>query len=126
MMKDFLLNHNNTLPKKNDTTLTILIVDDDIIILKYLSKVLEKEGFDTQIAHSGIEAIEIFKSKNIDIIFMDEVMPGGMSGHEAVKKIRSTSKNTKECLLNAGVDRVLYKPIDPKHIIDTIINLGAE
>jgi len=128
-----------------DDRLNILIVDDDIIILKFLSAVLEQQDFRVEIAHSGIEALKIYKSiDNIDLIFMDEVMNGGMYGHQVVEKIRSiethskqrplpiialtsdTTKETRTLLLEAGCNLVLYKPIDPEKIIAAILSLSQD
>jgi len=126
-------------------TLNILIVDDDTIILKFLSTVLKHADFHVVMAHSGIEALKIYKSSNhsFDLIFMDEVMNGGMFGHQVVKKIREieaynhekkipiialtsdTSKDTRRLLLKAGVDMVLYKPIDSKRILEVIGQMSA-
>lgn len=132
--------------KKSDESdqLNILIVDDDIIILKFLSTVLGQQGFHVEVAHSGIEALRIYKSSEaFDLIFMDEVMNGGMHGHQAVTKIRAiekynrqkrmpiialtsdTSKDTRRLLMRSGVDMVLYKPIDPERILDVIARISA-
>jgi len=131
--------------KKSNEHLNILIVDDDIIILKYLSAVLESKNFHVEVAHSGIEALRIYQNdNNIDLIFMDEVMNGGMHGHKAVKKIRDlerennqlrvpilaltsdTTKETRRRLLKAGVDFVLHKPIDPDKILNMIATVSAK
>jgi CheY-like chemotaxis protein len=124
--------------------LNILIVDDDLIILKFLHAVLKDEGFFVEMAHSGKEALARFKRKHFDLIFMDEVMNGGMHGHQAVIKIRAlekenrrkktpilaltsdTTKATRELLLDAGVQRVLYKPIDAEKIIKTISEMSVQ
>ncbi len=69
-----------------------------------------------------------------DIIFIDEVMVG-MNGHQTIEEIRKieneqelepipicgltsdTTKETKEALLEAGANKVLYKPIQVQDII---------
>ncbi|MEA3490856.1 MAG: response regulator [Campylobacterota bacterium] len=123
---------------ENDTSIiNILIVDNSVIILRFLEAVLHDYSINIITAESGIEAIERFKHKKIDLIFMDEIM-AGMSGHEAIQVIRQiekekeydrvpifgltsdTSRETKEKLLESGANLVLYKPIDVDHIIQTI------
>ncbi len=67
---------------------TILIVDDNRMILQALSDQLEKEGFDTEVAINGEEALEFLQYERPDLIIMDIVMPG-MTGVEATEKIRA-------------------------------------
>jgi two-component system cell cycle response regulator DivK len=67
---------------------TILIVDDNRMILQALSDHLESLGYDTEVASSGMDALEILKQTRPDLIIMDIVMPE-MSGIEVTKKIRA-------------------------------------
>lgn len=85
----------------------------------------------------GLQAIEIFKHKHIDIIFMDETMVG-MKGHQAIQKIRKienerklkpipifgltsdTTKEAREVLLESGANKVLYKPIQIHDAVGSI------
>jgi two-component system cell cycle response regulator DivK len=66
----------------------ILIVDDNRMILQALSDHLEALGYDTEVAASGIDALEILKHDKPDLIIMDIVMPE-MSGIEVTKKIKA-------------------------------------
>ncbi|MHC8493241.1 PAS domain S-box protein [Thalassospira sp. SM2505] len=64
-------------------TETILIVDDEQELAEIASIVLNKYGYRTILAHSGKEALEqIEKHPEIDILFTDVIMPGGMNGIE--------------------------------------------
>jgi len=64
-----------------------LIVDDDRLILQALSDRLEVMGHDTEVAVSGLDAMETLKYETPDLIIMDIVMPG-MTGVEVTQKIR--------------------------------------
>ncbi|HUT53249.1 MAG TPA: response regulator [bacterium] len=66
----------------------ILIVDDNRMILQALSDHLEALGYDTEVAASGIDALEILKHDKPDLIIMDIVMPE-MSGIEVTRRIRA-------------------------------------
>lgn len=112
----------------------ILVVDDNTINLKFMKEVLKTMNMETILAQSGDESIEKFKNEEIDLIFMDENMPG-MQGGEAIKYIREieekknlqrtviigltgdADKETKESLLSVGADDVLTKPVQLKEII---------
>lgn len=125
--------------KDTDRIANILVVDDNIIIVKLIKASLKGLKFNIVSASNGEEAVEKFKStRNLAVVFMDEVMPEGMLGHEAVKKMRDiekkeglkpitilglTSDTTKETfdeLTNAGVNKVLHKPIRSKDIYSAV------
>jgi len=54
---------------------TVLIVDDEEDVLVYLSTLFEDNGFETRIAENGVIALEIARSKKIDLITLDVTMP---------------------------------------------------
>ena len=58
------------------------------MILHALSDHLESLGYDTEVAASGIDALELLKTERPDLIIMDIVMPE-MSGIEVTRKIRA-------------------------------------
>src|SRR3972149_10539997 len=72
----------------------ILIVDDNRMILQALSDHLEALGYDTEVASSGMDALEILKHTRPDLIIMDIVMPE-MSGIEVTRRIRSNPEISK-------------------------------
>ena len=67
----------------------ILIVDDDILVQKILAKIVEGSGYHFEVCSSGEEAIQFLSEQpnEFDLVLMDVMMPG-VSGTEAVKKIR--------------------------------------
>ena len=72
----------------------ILIVDDEEDICMILSYSLQKAGYETLVAHSAEEALELLQSPNsliasspIDLILLD-IMMGKMSGLEMAEKLR--------------------------------------
>lgn len=65
----------------------ILIVDDNRMILQALSDHLESIGYETEVAASGADALEIIDAERPDVIIMDIIMPG-MSGIDVTRRIR--------------------------------------
>ena len=72
------------MPKK------ILLVDDEPLILKGLKYSLEKDGYQTESASDGEEAIERFESGSFDMILLDVMLPG-LDGIEVCQRIREVS-----------------------------------
>lgn len=54
----------------------ILIVDDHPAIRTTMKDVLENEGFETQVAKSGDDAIDMYQANNFNFVLMDMQMPG--------------------------------------------------
>ncbi len=106
----------------------ILVVDDNRVNIKVMSKTLEKYGLNVDTAESGFKALDMCKSTEYDIIFMDHMMPD-MDGVESMKEIRKlsdyyekTSKivvltanaidGVKNELMGEGFDDYLSKPLN--------------
>jgi two-component system sensor histidine kinase BarA len=129
---------------------TILAVDDNPSNLQLLSTVLRDLGATVLEATNGKEALTIFASEAIDLVFMDIQMPE-MDGIETTQRIRQLQKNTsiktpvialtahalaeqRQYLLQSGIDDYLSKPtteqqlirmIEKWHIRDTNNNTGT-
>ena len=112
----------------------ILLVDDNKDIIEFLDYNLKKEGFTTEVANNGDEAIEIAKSFLPDLILLD-VMMSGKDGIETCEIIRSMPElnNPLVAMLTArgedysqiagfeaGADDYITKPIKPKLLISRI------
>jgi len=78
-----------TLPVGNET---ILIVDDEVDLLYLADKYLTELGYQTYQAENAHQALEILEQhKDIDCLFTDVVMPGGINGYDLAQ--RATEKN---------------------------------
>ncbi|MEN8763596.1 MAG: twitching motility response regulator PilH [Thiogranum sp.] len=64
----------------------VLIVDDSPTEAHVLKGMLEKNGFETEIAESGTEGIERAKAFKPDLVLMDVVMPG-LNGFQATRQL---------------------------------------
>lgn len=69
----------------------ILVVDDVNQNLQVVGEILEKVGYGTTFATSGMQAIERIKTANPDLILLDLMMPG-INGLEVCEKIKSNSE----------------------------------
>ncbi|MDY3791292.1 MAG: response regulator transcription factor [Oscillospiraceae bacterium] len=109
----------------------ILIVDDEKNIRNVISEYAKFDGFETVEAADGMEAVEICRKEDFDLIIMDIMMPK-LDGYSAVKEIRKT-KQTPVIMLSArgeeydklfgfeiGVDDYVTKPFSPKELLARI------
>jgi len=109
----------------------ILIVDDEEKIRRVIREYAETYGFTVAEAKDGIEAIDIVKNQNFDIIIMDIMMPK-LDGFSACKEIReikdipvlmlSARGEEYDKLLgfNLGIDDYVVKPFSPKELMARI------
>ncbi len=108
--------------------MNVLIVDDEELIRKVIREYLLIEKYNVYEANNGIEAIEVCKHNNIDLVIMDIMMPK-MDGYTACKEIKKFS-NVPFIMLSArseeydkligfdlGIDDYVTKPFSPKELV---------
>ncbi len=67
---------------------TVLLVEDDELVRDYATQLLGELGYRTLTAKDGPSALEIvMRGENIDLLFTDVIMPGGMSGPQLAVEI---------------------------------------
>ena len=106
----------------------ILVADDEQKIREMIKKYAEFEGYRTDEASDGMEAVEKARKNNYDVIIMDIMMPV-LDGFSAVKEIRKT-KDVPVIMLSArgeeydrihgfevGADDYVVKPFSPKELM---------
>lgn len=109
----------------------ILVADDEQKIREVIKEYAEFEGHTVYEAVDGMQAVEMAKEKDFDIIIMDVMMPR-LDGFSACKEIRKI-KNTPILMLSArteeydklfgfemGVDDYVVKPFSPKEVLARI------
>lgn len=101
----------------------IIIVEDNEEIGGLLSDFLEEEGFDTYLAMTGEEALEVYEEDCAKLLIIDIMLPG-MDGFAICSRIREnsntpiiivSSRDAKEDKLNGlmlGADDYIEKPYD--------------
>jgi len=99
----------------------VLVVDDNALITDLLKEYMELEGFETDAAQNGIEAVDKLKSGEFQTVITDGYMPF-MSGFELCRFIKShypaiytigiTDSLHLDQFREAGADDFFYKPVD--------------
>ncbi|TCJ14328.1 response regulator [Flaviaesturariibacter flavus] len=106
----------------------ILWVDDEIESLQSQKKFLENKGYDVQTLTNGFDAIDYIKEHPVDVVLMDETMPG-LTGLETLAKIKEyndqipvvlITKNETENLMDEAIGSqisdYLIKPVNPNQV----------
>lgn len=70
---------------------TILLVEDDKLLGEALVHVLEEEGYQVFWAKDSSQAIEVIEHQNLDLIYIDIMLPGNEDGFDLLKNIRGRS-----------------------------------
>ncbi len=129
----------HTLAEAKRRRTRLLLVEDNEINQRLASIMLQKHGFNADVANNGKEAIEAHEENPYDLILMDVQMPE-MDGFEATENIREwentvqkhtpiiamtahAMKGDEKMCLEAGMDAYITKPIQPQALIETIENL---
>lgn len=106
----------------------ILICDDEKEIVDAIEIYLEQEGFRVLKAYHGLEALEVLKNEEIQLVILDIMMPG-LDGIRTAMKIRETStipiiflsaksQDADKILgLNIGADDYITKPFNPLELV---------
>src|SRR5206468_994359 len=108
---------------------TILWVDDEIESLQSQKLFLENKGYTVQTFTNGFEAIDFVKEHVVDVVLLDETMPG-ITGLETLQKIKEVNnqvpvvlitKNETENLMDDAIGSqitdYLIKPVNPNQVL---------
>ncbi len=110
----------------------ILWADDEIDLLKPHILFLQDKGYKVISTTNGSDAIDVLKTEKVDVVFLDENMPG-LSGLETLQEIKKNyidlpvvliTKNEEEYLMEDAIGSkiadYLIKPVNPKQILLTL------
>jgi two-component system KDP operon response regulator KdpE len=111
-------------------TKKILVVDDDAAMLRLVSQVLTRKGYEVQESSNGQDALRLLYHQKPDLVLLDLVMPT-MDGWQTCSRIRDVSatipvimltgrRKTEEDVvrgLDYGADDYLIKPIGNKELV---------
>ena len=136
-------------PKADGSTHRVLLVEDNATNQLVSLKILQKLGYDADVASNGLEALDALQAKPYDLVLMDCQMPE-MDGFEATSIIRNwrlsedreetweavlkdhvsripiiamtanAMKGDRERCLEAGMDVYLSKPVNPRELAETL------
>ena len=106
----------------------VLVVEDEPEIAELMEDYLRSNGYRTERARDGNEALSLFRLARPDLILLDIMMPG-LDGIEVLKRLRSesnvpvimltakTEETDKIIGLELGADDYITKPIRLKEVI---------
>ncbi len=106
----------------------ILWVDDEIDSLNSQIMFLENKGYEITTKTNGFDAIEFVKENIVDVVLMDESMPGitGLQTLQQIKEVNSTipvvliTKNEAENIMDEAIGSqisdYLIKPVNPNQV----------
>jgi CheY-like chemotaxis protein len=107
----------------------ILWVDDEIESLQSQKMFLENKGYEVHTLTNGFDAIDYVKENPVDVVLLDETMPG-ITGIETLAKIKEINqqipvvlitKNETENLMDEAIGSqisdYLIKPVNPNQVL---------
>lgn len=108
------------------------MIDDDKSILRTFTRILQKNGYEIDIAETGKEAIEKSKKTHYDLALIDIRLPD-MEGTDLLSKVQQTMHDTIKIMitgfpsletgvkaLDEGADAYLVKPVKPEELLALI------
>jgi PAS domain S-box-containing protein len=127
----------HSLSEEQKSNVRILLAEDNMINQKLALHLLDKFGYRADTAVTGKQAVEALEKSPYDLVLMDVQMPE-MDGLEAVGVIRDPAsavldhavpvialtahvmKKDRDRCLDAGMNDILTKPIDPRELLETL------
>ncbi len=118
----------------------ILVVDDLEANRRLLEAKLSADYYDVLTAQRGEEAVQLARREKPDLILMDVMMPGGIDGYEACRRLKALpetrhipvvilttldDRDNKVRGLQAGAEEFLPKPIDDVQLMARVKSLIA-
>ncbi len=125
-----------SIPVATTRVLRILVVDDNVDAAETLSMLLEHEGNETRIAHSGPEALALVAEMRPQIVLLDLGLPG-LDGYEVARRLRADGSLVQPLIVaisgwgaeedrrkarEAGFDQHLTKPVDHARLTELLAN----
>ncbi len=113
---------------------TVLIVEDNELNMKLFNDLLEANGYATIQTRSGVEAVELTRTRRPDLILMDIQLPE-VSGLEVIRWIKDDEalrhipviaitafamKGDEEKIRQGGCEAYLSKPISVVKFLETV------
>ena len=106
----------------------ILVVDDERQITRVLRTSLQSSGYEVSVANNGLEAYELFRTVNPDLVITDLAMPemGGIELTRAIRRLSETpiivlsvreQETMKVAALDEGADDYVTKPFSMPELL---------
>jgi len=116
---------------------TVLIIDDDPNTLRLIGYMLERGGFEVQLAGDGEDGLAKAFKQPPDLIVLDVMMPG-VDGYQVCEQLRANPRTApipviiltarsqridQQTALEVGADLYLPKPVAPEELIASVNEL---
>ena len=118
----------------------VLVVEDEESFSDALSYMLRREGYEVEVAGTGLDALQTFERSGADLVLLDLMLPG-LSGTEVCRELRTRShvpiimvtardsEVDKVVGLELGADDYVTKPFSSRELvarIRAVLRRGAE
>ena len=116
----------------------ILIIDDEHYILMMLKKMLERAGYEVDIASNGNEGLDLFRKSPSDLVITDIIMPE-KEGLETIREMKRmqpqmkiiamsgggkiSAENYLETAKIFGASRIIEKPFTQQTMVSCVTEL---
>jgi len=111
--------------------LRAMVVEDETSLAALLGHYLERDGFEVSVVHDGLEAVDLAREVDPDIVVLDLGLPG-LDGVEVCRQLRTFSDAYVVMLtarsdevdtligLSVGADDYMTKPFSPRELMARI------
>lgn len=99
-------------------TSSLLVVDDKESNRDLLSRRLNKQGFQVEVAENGVQALEMVRSQNFDLVLLDIIMPK-MNGYQVLAEMKADPKLSR-------IPVIMISALDEIDSVVRCIEMGAE
>ena len=111
---------------------TVLVIDDDKSILRTLTRILQKAGYEVDTAETGKEAIEKAEKRHYNLTLVDVRLPD-VDGTDLLVNMKENLRDSVKIMitgfpsletgikaLDGGADAYLVKPVKPEELLTLI------
>ncbi|GAA4626441.1 DNA-binding response OmpR family regulator [Cellulomonas oligotrophica] len=105
-----------------------VVVDDEQALARLVAGYLERDGFETVVCHDGLQAVDVLRDVDPDLVVLDLGLPG-LDGVEVCRRLRTFSDCYVVMLtaradevdtlvgLSVGADDYMTKPFSPRELV---------
>jgi DNA-binding response OmpR family regulator len=105
-----------------------MVVEDEVALAGLVGTYLERDGFEVQLVHDGLEAVRLAREVDPDVVVLDLGLPG-LDGVEVCRQLRTFSDAYVVMLtarseevdtligLSVGADDYVTKPFSPRELV---------
>ncbi|HTE31608.1 MAG TPA: sigma-54 dependent transcriptional regulator [Chryseolinea sp.] len=108
---------------------SILVIEDDLTFSRILEGFLSKQGFTVSVAHQGAQGLQMFSTKNFDLVLLDYRLPD-TTGMDVLTALKKNSPATQVIIMTSysdirtavkamqvGAFEYITKPVNPDELL---------